>query len=301
MINNNYIGRFAPSPTGLLHIGSLLTALASYFDAKSNKGKWLIRIEDLDPLREQSGASANILFTLESFGLKWDKTVIYQSQRYSIYQDILEELKQKKLVYPCFCSRKTWQTSSNHLGLDGFIYNGYCSKILINNRNLSNKNPAWRIRVPKQNIGFIDKIIGFYQQNLAQDIGDFIVLRADGYWAYQLAVVVDDAKQNITHIVRGQDLLVSTPRQIYLQKCLNYSEPIYAHLPLLTNKLGQKWSKQTFAPALDLNKKEQILRQIMSFLNIPSAPEVDKIEHLLEWGIQNWNIDNISKKSICTE
>ena len=298
MENPTYIGRFAPSPTGLLHIGSLLTAVASYLDAKAHHGRWLVRMEDLDPPREMAGAASHILHTLAAFGLEWDGEVVYQSQRHTLYHTAFTQLQQQQLIYPCYCSRKTWQQAA-HMGVNGWVYNGNC-------RNLASptphtKPPAWRIRVPHHTIAFHDAIIGDYAQNLAHDIGDFVLLRADGFWAYQLAVVVDDAAQGITHIVRGQDLLVSTPRQIYLQQCLHAPTPHYAHLPLLVNQHGQKWSKQTLAPALDLNQRETLLRQVFTYLNLPLAPSVNRPQDLLTWAIPHWNLHKLSPHAICTE
>lgn len=293
-----YIGRFAPSPTGLLHIGSLLTAVASYADARFHSGKWLLRMEDLDPPREMQGAADNILFTLEKFGFEWDGEVAYQSQRHAFYRDALDDLRVRNLVYPCDCSRKDWHEKAR-LGADGFVYNGACA-----NKNIfrqPEKSPAWRVRVPDELIEFDDEIVGHYAQNLAHDIGDFVLLRADGFWAYQLAVVVDDAAQGITHIVRGQDLLVSTPRQIYLQRCLNAPTPHYAHLPLLTNSLGQKWSKQTRADAIDVNQAITQLRQVMNYLNIPTAPDTNKPHDLLNWTVANWQMTRVPKSAICTQ
>ena len=294
----DYIGRFAPSPTGLLHIGSLLTALASYADARANRGKWLVRMEDLDPPREMPGAAAHILHTLEAFGFEWDGEVVWQSRRHSLYRDALGRLKEKGLLYPCYCSRKDWQAAAAQ-GADGFVYNGRCRR--PEDRPNTDKPPAWRIRVNDETIGFDDGIVGHYAQNLARDIGDFVLLRADGFWAYQLAVVADDADQGITHIVRGQDLLVSTPRQIYLQRCLGCATPHYAHLPLLVNKHGQKWSKQTLAPALDENHKEQLLRQVLQYLNLPPAPEVSRPQALLSWAIEHWQPHKIPIHDIVTE
>ncbi|VTX75261.1 tRNA glutamyl-Q(34) synthetase GluQRS [Neisseria sicca] len=294
----DYIGRFAPSPTGLLHIGSLLTALASYADARANRGKWLVRMEDLDPPREMPGAVAHILHTLEAFGFEWDGEVVWQSRRHSLYRDALGRLKEKGLLYPCYCSRKDWQAAAAQ-GADGFVYNGRCRR--PEDRPHTDKPPAWRIRVNDETIGFDDGIVGHYAQNLARDIGDFVLLRADGFWAYQLAVVADDADQGITHIVRGQDLLVSTPRQIYLQRCLGFATPHYAHLPLLVNKHGQKWSKQTLAPALDENHKEQLLRQVLQYLNLPPAPEVSRPQALLSWAIEHWQPHKIPIHDIVTE
>ena len=294
----DYIGRFAPSPTGLLHIGSLLTALASYADARANRGKWLVRMEDLDPPREMPGAAAHILRTLEAFGFEWDGEVAYQSRRHHLYRAALHSLQQSGLAYPCYCSRKQWHAQARQ-GVDGFVYNGRCRR--PEDRPHTDKPPAWRIRVNDETIGFDDGIVGHYAQNLARDIGDFVLLRADGFWAYQLAVVADDADQGITHIVRGQDLLVSTPRQIYLQRCLGFATPHYAHLPLLVNKHGQKWSKQTLAPALDENHKEQLLRQVLQYLNLPPAPEVSRPQALLSWAIEHWQPHKIPIHDIVTE
>ena len=298
LLPTDYIGRFAPSPTGLLHIGSLLTALASYADARANRGKWLVRMEDLDPPREMPGAAAHILHTLEAFGFEWDGEVVWQSRRHSLYRDALGRLKEKGLLYPCYCSRKDWQAAAAQ-GADGFVYNGRCRR--PEDRPHTDKPPAWRIRVNDETIGFDDGIVGHYAQNLARDIGDFVLLRADGFWAYQLAVVADDADQGITHIVRGQDLLVSTPRQIYLQRCLGFATPHYAHLPLLVNKHGQKWSKQTLAPVLDENHKEQLLRQVLQYLNLPPAPEVSRPQALLSWAIEHWQPHKIPIHDIVTE
>lgn len=291
-----YTGRFAPSPTGLLHIGSLLTAVASYADARSNGGKWLVRMEDLDPPREMPGAASHILHTLEAFGFEWDGEVAYQSRRYALYEETLCRLKTAGLVYPCHCSRKDWQAGARR-GADGFVYNGRC-RHPGQRPAPQGKQPAWRIRVPDRDIGFSDGIVGGYAQNLAGDIGDFVLLRADGYWAYQLAVVADDAEQGVTHIVRGQDLLVSTPRQIYLQQCLDVPTPQYAHLPLLTNAQGQKWSKQTLAPALDLNRREQLLRQVFRYLNLPEAPEADRPAEPLDWAVAHWDMGKVPKHAI---
>lgn len=296
-----YTGRFAPSPTGLLHIGSLLTALASYADAKAHGGRWLVRMEDLDPPRETAGAADDILRTLEAFGFEWDGETVYQSRRYGLYEETLGRLKEKGLVYPCYCSRKDWQAAAK-MGADGFVYNGRCGRAGFRpSENDAAKTPAWRLRVPDGVIGFDDGIVGHYAQNPARDIGDFVLLRADGFWAYQLAVVADDAEQGVTHIVRGQDLLVSTPRQIWLQRCLGADTPHYAHLPLLVNKQGQKWSKQTLAPALDLNRRELLLRQVMAYLNLPAAPEVERPSELLAWAVKHWNINNVPKTALCTE
>ena len=293
-----YIGRFAPSPTGLLHIGSLLTALASYADARAHGGRWLVRMEDLDPPREMAGAADDILRTLEAFGFEWDGGVAYQSRRYDLYHEALGRLKAKGLVYPCDCSRKDWQAVAR-AGADGFVYNGCCAG--LDPQRALHKTPAWRVRVPDEIIGFDDAVVGHYALTLAHDLGDFVLLRADGFWPYQSAVVADDAAQGITHIVRGQDLLVSTPRQLWLQRALDTPEPHYAHLPLLVNGAGQKWSKQTLAPALDLGAREALLRQVMAYLKLPAAPEVGRPQDLLAWAVRHWDMAKVPKAAIATE
>ena len=297
-----YTGRFAPSPTGLLHIGSLLTALASYADARAHGGRWLVRMEDLDPPREMPGAASNILRTLEAFGFEWDGEVLFQSRRHDAYRALLDKLVSDGKAYPCFCSRKQWHAAARR-GIDGFVYNGRCAALPPAGQpeNPSANSPAWRLRVPPGEIVFDDRIVGCCRQNPARDIGDFVLLRADGQWAYQLAVVADDAAQGITHIVRGQDLLVSTPRQIVLQQLAGYPQPEYAHLPLLVNRHGQKWSKQTLAPALDPSCREMLLRQVMYWLNLPPAPQTDKPQELLAWAVQHWQISAVPPQNISTE
>ncbi len=296
-----YVGRFAPSPTGLLHIGSLLTAVASYLDARSRHGRWLVRMEDLDPPREMPGASTAILATLEAFALHWDGEVVYQSKRHHLYAAALAQLRAHELVYPCYCSRKTVQAEAQGMGVDGVIYSGRCASLGENTRLcINNKTPAWRLRAGAELISFQDAVQGWQQQCLASDVGDFVLLRADGFWAYQLAVVVDDAAQGINHVVRGQDLLVSTPRQIYLQQLLGLPQPNYAHLPLLTNALGQKWSKQTQAPALDLRRREALLRQVLVYLGLPQAPQVDSLADLLSWAVQYWQLGRVLPQAIVT-
>ncbi|WP_283149262.1 tRNA glutamyl-Q(34) synthetase GluQRS [Silvimonas soli] len=241
---NGYRGRFAPSPTGVLHAGSLLAAVASYLDARANGGQWLVRMEDLDGPRCIPGAAERILQQLDSWGMHWDGEVVYQSQRTALYQDALSILQDGGHVYPCSCTRKEI-ASVAHAGVDGPVYPGTCR----NGLKPGAKARAWRVRVPQSGvISFTDRIQGAQLQALAEEVGDFVLQRADGLFAYQLAVVVDDALQGITHIVRGADLLDSTPRQQYLQQLLNCPSPEYAHIPVLVNYKGEKLSKQTLAP-----------------------------------------------------
>ncbi|UOO90718.1 tRNA glutamyl-Q(34) synthetase GluQRS [Vitreoscilla massiliensis] len=296
-----YIGRFAPSPTGRLHIGSLLTAVATYLDARQHGGTWLVRMEDLDPPREMAGAADDILRTLEAFALYWDGAVMYQHERNDAYQAALEALQAADVLYPCYCSRKDIAALNPVHGVDGWVYPRICADKAYRPPH-TDKTPAWRVRVPDAVYGFDDAIVGHYQQNLAHDVGDFVLKRADGWWAYQLAVVVDDAAQGMSHVVRGQDLLVSTPRQLYLQQLLGLPQPHYAHLPLLTNALGQKWSKQTRAPALDVRHKECLLNQVLDILGLPKRPVNDMTcAELLAWAVNEWDIEKVPSQAHITE
>ncbi|MBP6117080.1 MAG: tRNA glutamyl-Q(34) synthetase GluQRS [Neisseriaceae bacterium] len=294
-MSTDYIGRFAPSPTGRLHLGSLLAAVASFLAARSVGGQWLVRMEDLDKPREQPGAAADILTTLTAFGLAWDGDVVYQSQRHGRYQEALAQLQAESLVYPCYCSRKEVMEEGVE-GVDGRVYAGYCREATAP-RN-AHKAPAWRVRVPDQVWGFEDELMGGYQQNLARDIGDFVLKRADGEWAYQLAVVVDDADHGVNHIVRGRDLLVCTPRQQYLQQLLGYPQPAYAHLPLLTNSLGQKLSKQTLAPALDRGAILQQLREVLGYLGIVLVDDYETAETMLAAAVPLWRPARVAQQNI---
>ena len=288
-----YIGRFAPSPTGPLHFGSLIAAVASYCEAKTHHGQWLVRMEDLDKPREAKGAASTILQQLEAFGFEWDGAVLYQSQRTSYYADALEILNNRHQTYPCTCTRKEIADSTSHMGIDGLIYPGTCLKYAIK----ANVPVAWRIKTAAQIITFNDAIQGKICQNLKEDIGDFILKRADGLFAYQLAVVVDDAAQGITHVVRGADLLDSTPRQIYLQQLLNYSTPNYAHVPVACNDAGEKLSKQTLASPLDTSKTVINLIAAFNFLgqSVPSDLANEDKDAIWHWALRNWQLSKIAK------
>jgi glutamyl-Q tRNA(Asp) synthetase len=283
-----YIGRFAPSPTGPLHFGSLVAAVASYCDARKNHGKWLLRMEDLDRPRTVYGAADTILQQLESFGFEWDGPVVYQSQRDSFYHEALETLNAKQLIYPCTCTRKEIADSSSIVGIEGVIYPGTCLQQPIK----PDAPIAWRIKTNDIKISFIDKVQGDIHQTLNSDIGDFILKRADGLFAYQLAVVVDDALQGITHVVRGADLLDSTPRQIYLQRLLNYTTPQYAHVPVACNAAGEKLSKQTLAAAIDTSKTSFNLVQALDFLgqSPPANLLTENVNAIWQWAFANWQL-----------
>lgn len=253
-----YVGRFAPSPTGPLHFGSLIGALASYLDARANKGRWLVRIEDLDPPREITGAADDILQCLVAHGLQWDGDILWQSQRHLAYQQAIETLLSQGRAFYCDCSRAQLAA---HRG----IYPGTCRS----RRQPATANSAIRLNVDEAIIDFNDRLQSHQSQRLRSEVGDFVIRRRDHYYAYQLAVVVDDAFQGITDIVRGSDLLSSTARQIYLQQQLALPTPRYLHIPVAAGADGQKLSKQTFAPALDQQQAAANLRKALRFLNQP--------------------------------
>jgi glutamyl-Q tRNA(Asp) synthetase len=254
-------GRFAPSPTGPLHFGSLVAALASWLDARAANGRWLVRMEDLDRPRMQPGAAGEILRALERLGLDWDGEVTYQSRRAALYQAALEQIRAHS--YWCCCTRREIADSSLGLASDGAaIYPGTCRRGLP-----PGKPPrALRLRVDASKIEFVDRVQGRREQVLSRDVGDFVLYRADGQFAYQLAVVVDDAAQGVTDVVRGADLIDSTARQIFLQRLLGLPTPRYLHVPVAVNAAGEKLSKQTGAEAVDLSRPEQALRRALAFL-----------------------------------
>jgi glutamyl-Q tRNA(Asp) synthetase len=269
-----YLGRFAPSPTGALHFGSLVAALASWLDARAAGGRWQVRIEDLDTPRTQPGAADDILRTLVRLGLAWDGTVAYQSQRLSLYERALEKLGQ--YTYWCACTRREIADSSLGLAADGAqIYPGTCR-----NGIAAGKQPrALRIKASGL-VTFEDRVQGRQQHLLERDVGDFVLHRADGQFAYQLAVVVDDAEQGVTDVVRGADLLDSTPRQIYLQRLLGYTQPRYLHIPAAVNAAGEKLSKQT--GALPIRDGMDALRHALRFLG---QRETDDLSQ----SVTNWD------------
>lgn len=278
-----YVGRFAPSPTGALHFGSLVAALASWLDARAAGGRWRVRIEDLDAPRVQAGAAEDILRTLGELGLTWDGPVEYQSRRLALYREALAKLEPR--TYWCGCTRREIADSSLGLAADGAqIYPGSCRAGLA-----AGKTPrALRLRVAGT-IAFNDRVQGEQRQDLERDVGDFVLYRADGLFAYQLAVAVDDAEQGVTDVVRGADLLDSTARQVHLQRLLGYATPRYLHFPAAVNRAGEKLSKQTGAPAVAAGS--DALRRALAFLGQPETDELGE-------AVRNWNPALIASRRV---
>ncbi|MDI6621790.1 tRNA glutamyl-Q(34) synthetase GluQRS [Acinetobacter junii] len=277
----SYIGRFAPSPTGPLHFGSLLTAVASYCDAKANHGKWLVRIEDTDIPRIYPNSETHILSCIDAFEFEPDAEIIFQKDRLTIYEQVLDQLKQQHAIYACQCTRK--MLGSNH------IYAGTCRDL-----NLDFAEQAIRLKVDDLLICFEDRLQGRQFSNLKDDLGDFVLKRRDGIISYQLAVVVDDYLQGITHVVRGADLLDNTARQIWLGSILNYPSLSYMHLPLAMNDQGQKLSKQNLAQALDVSKASELLQQAILALGQPNV-ELNQPRIMLQQAVQQWDVNLIPK------
>lgn len=272
-----YIGRFAPSPTGPLHLGSLCTALAGFLDARSRRGLWLLRIDDLDTPRAIKGSADSILKTLEAFALHWDGGVVYQSQYRDVYHDALDELAKNQRLYPCTCSRKTLDDGRSCACRD--------------RRTLPGEPYASRVKTDDRVIAFQDALQGLISHGFAGQRDDFILKRKDGIIAYQFAVVVDDQQQQVNHVVRGVDLLDSTPRQIYIQQLLGLATPDYMHVPVIVDEHGYKLSKQTLAAAVDLKNPQATIFRLLTLLR--QGPP-DELQHappteLLDWAIEHWN------------
>lgn len=278
-----YVGRFAPSPTGPLHFGSLVAALASWLDARSAGGRWLLRMEDLDKARVIPGAADTILRQLEALWLEWDGPVVYQSGRLALYQDALERLATHS--YPCACTRKELEDSA--LAIDGArIYPGTCRGGLAPEKTAR----ATRVRTDNAPIRYTDRVQGEVSQSVESEIGDFVVLRADGLFSYQLAVVVDDAEQGVTDVVRGADLLDSTARQIFLQRLLGLPTPRYLHVPVAANAGGEKLSKQTFAA----DARPSDLPLALRFLGTTAPGDLEGRD-LLRWASSHWDASRIPR------
>jgi glutamyl-Q tRNA(Asp) synthetase len=282
----SYRGRFAPSPTGLLHAGSLVAAVGSWLCARHASGQWLLRMEDIDPPREMAGSADAILAALPAFGLMADATVIYQSSRIAAYDAAFEQLRRADLVFPCWCSR------SDLASANGLHRDGRCIAPAD-----STRAPAWRIRVPDEDIHFIDALQGPQSQRLRDEVGDFVIRRVEGFYSYQLACVVDDAWQGITEVVRGNDLLDSTPRQIWLQHCLDLPTPRYLHLPLVLDSQGRKLSKSE--RSLEVNPAEPLpaLRRALSFLGVIPDENAHDAAALLDKALVHFDPKNLPQCS----
>ena len=286
MLNIRPKGRFAPSPTGPLHFGSLITAIASYCQVKSQQGDWLVRIEDTDIPRIQAGAESQILVALEAFGFEWDEEVVFQRERLALYEHALDQLKQQDFIYACACTRKQLQSN---FGLSN-AYPQTCRHL-----NLDFSGQAIRLKTTDQLICFNDLIQGQCCEKLQQTTGDFVLKRRDGIISYQLAVVVDDALQGITHVVRGADLLDNTARQIYLGQCLNASSLSYCHIPLAMNAQGQKLSKQNLAKPLDVTQAPQLIQAALQALNQPNV-YIDTPKNMLVQTVMQWDIGRVLRE-----
>ncbi len=285
-----YRGRFAPSPTGPLHFGSLVAAVGSFLEAKTNSGEWLVRIEDLDTPRTVPGSAGDILRTLEAYGMAWDGTVIYQSARNDAYQAALNQLQASGALYGCACTRREIADAALQ-DIEGLVYPGTCRHGLAAGRAAR----ASRVRTHGTPVTFEDAVQGTLTQDIEHQVGDFIVARADGVIAYQLAVVVDDAAQGITDVVRGADLMDSTPRQIWLQWLLNLPTPRYAHLPVAVNAQGEKLSKQTRARALDHANPVPALFDALRFLGQDPPPAMRRmpLREAWHWATAKWRLQSI--------
>ena len=291
-LSKPYIGRFAPSPTGPLHIGSLVAAMASYLDARAQQGKWLLRIEDLDPPREVPGSADSIITSLEQLGFEWDADITYQSHRHAYYEDAVEALIGDRTAYACKCSRKE---IAEQLPADASYlrYPGHCRHTSL--------APVGKLAIRAVTedaiINFNDRLTGKYSQNLDTEIGDFVIRRKDGFYAYQLAVVIDDADQQVTHVVRGMDLLDSTPRQIHLQQLLGLATPSYAHTPLVLDETGNKFSKSSHH-GRPLSIDLESLLQAWHFLQQTQTNrnDFDTIPDFWQWAIEKWDINRLVKQ-----
>jgi glutamyl-Q tRNA(Asp) synthetase len=289
-----YRGRFAPSPTGPLHFGSLVAATGSYLDARSQGGEWLLRIEDIDGPRSVPGTADNILRTLEGFGFAWDGPVVVQQDRLDRYHAALVRLQLDGFVFPCACSRREVEQATRRVSVDGgALYPGTCRGGL----QAGQAARSWRLRVPDREVTCEDRVQGRQSQNLQNEVGDFVLFRADGQFAYQLAVVVDDALQGVNAVVRGADLLDSARRQIWLQECLGVPTPVYAHLPVATNPEGAKLSKQTRAAAVDVQDGVSLLCRVLAFLGQRIEPEARKasLDDFWRWAIETWALERVPK------
>lgn len=288
-----YRGRFAPSPTGPLHLGSLLAAVGSFLDARAHDGAWLVRVEDIDPPREPPGAAEQILRALEAFDLHWDGDVVFQSHRLEAYRNALENLSGAGRIFTCVCSRRDIAETNAARGRAGSrIYPGTCRNPAPSRR----RSKVLRMRTGRESLGIEDRLQGTFSQVLEEEVGDFVLRRRDGLIAYQLAVVVDDAWQGITDVVRGIDLLDSTPRQLCLQQALELPTPRYMHLPVIVTPKGEKLSKQTGAPGLDAGKAAELAWEVLRLLqqDPPRDLRGARPAELWAWAVPRWEPQHLA-------
>lgn len=288
-ISTPYIGRFAPSPSGPLHFGSLVAAVGSYLQAKSQHGMWQVRIEDIDPPREVDGASEDILKTLLAYGLQWDGPVIYQSQQSANYETVLTSLINQNLCYACCCTRKM-------IKQQGGLYLGTCRD--LNNPLIDNALRINLLSISHKPTYFEDQLQGNINVAPSEVEDDFIIKRKDGLYAYNLAVVVDDIEQGITEIVRGSDLISTTGKQLCLYQLLGANQPNYVHLPVAVSSPGLKLSKQNHATAVDTLNPTPILKKVLAFLGHPVPKDIPQqsCPEILFWAIQHWSLDKVPKQ-----
>lgn len=289
----NIIGRFAPSPTGPLHFGSLVAAVGSYCLARQPGGSWLLRMEDIDTPRVVPGAADALLSELEAFGFAWDGEVLFQSTRFDRYDDVLGQLRDKGLLFDCGCTRKEILASAPHPGEEGPRYPGTCRQGLPPGRHPRSQ----RLRVPDNLFCFTDAVFGGVEQHLADAVGDFILKRADGLFAYQLAVVVDDIDYRVNQVVRGADLISSTARQIHLYACLDETPPHYVHLPIALGEDGEKLSKRHGNFGLDRADRSATLVRVLRFLgqDTPADLRRESTADILQWAVENFDINTVSR------
>ncbi len=290
------VGRFAPTPSGPLHFGSLVTAVASYCQARSQQGQWLLRMEDVDTPRVVEGSVDDILFTLEAFGFEWDGEILYQSQRFNAYEQALQQLMSEGMIYHCECSRKSLMGQDLEYGPLGMIYPGHCR-----NRHIANKDLSVRLNTAdKGPVYFDDYYSGTYHLNLSQDVGDVVLKRIDGVYAYHLAVVLDDAWQGVNQIIRGADLLEVTCLHLFLNELLDYPSALYGHIPVIKNSEGKKLSKQTGATGIDPARAVPLLIEALQALGQETTAELyDALPaEILEAATKQWNPEKVGKISV---
>lgn len=288
---NRYCGRFAPTPSGPLHFGSMIAAIASYCDARANDGTWHVRIDDIDGPRIVAGAAEDILRTLTAFELEWDGKLVYQSRNSDSYHAAIHLLRSRAQVFACSCSRKDINEAAD-TGTVHPLYPGTCR----NGLRPGQRARSLRLRVDDDaRAGFIDLLQGSVSQRLASEVGDFVLYRSGGIFSYHLACSVDDAQQGVTHIVRGADLIESTPRQVHLQNLLGLATPAYLHLPVATNDQGQKMSKQTGAAGVDNTRAGEIIHSVLGFLGQRPPPDLARVpaRTAIEWAVHNWRRENL--------